>query len=148
MQSNLSNAFVLFSFLLIVGCGNHRTDNQKIPMKNIQDHTLELKTCYDWSCIEENINEPAKIIGKLQPYSAPASGKGSKSVFYDWEILLKDNTKVPVQPLDRFQNLKPFKNKQVIIHGKIFFGTIVENTNPLAQSAMGYRIDLEKITSQ
>jgi hypothetical protein len=133
---------------VIAGCGNDKTSPRKTNMKDTQEHTIESITCYDWSCIESNINEPAKIIGKLQEYSAPESGKGSKSIFYKWEILLRDHAKVPVQPMDRFLDLAPYQNKQVMIQGKIYFGTVVENTDPLAQSAMGYRIDLEKIFLQ
>jgi hypothetical protein len=106
-------------------------------------------TCRSWADAERLKNTDALIIGRLQKFTPWLSGKGSGHMFWQWEIKLADGTAIPVINKNKSDGesivFDEYESRNVIIHGRVFFGIIIGDSDPSHQSMTGYRIDADGI---
>lgn len=94
-------------------------------------------------------NKEAVIFGKVQKFTPIKEGKGRGHMFWQWEIAFPRGGAIPVinknKSIADSINFAEYENKYVIIHGTIFYGIIIGDSNPEHQSATGFRIDAMNI---
>ena len=95
--------------------------------------------------IDEFKNKDAFIIGKLQKFTPWTEGKGANHMFWDWEVSFRGGGAIPLIEKKKAGgdkiNFAEYENRNVIIYGTVFFGTIIGDDNEGHQSASGWRID-------
>ena len=106
-------------------------------------------TCRSMAEAESLANKDAVIYGWLQKYTPVTQGKGRNHMFWHWEIEFPDGSSIPVVSMDKSDGesivFDEYAFSNVVIYGKIFFGTIIGDGDPSHQSASGYRIDADGI---
>ncbi len=93
--------------------------------------------CSTLKCLNENKNKDVSVQGVFRKYTPGHPGKGN-TMFWDWEIVLSDNSTVPVKSTYDEINYSYFEGKKVLIKGTNFFGTIIKGE---AEECVGFRID-------
>lgn len=105
-----------------------------------------LPRCSEWKCIEANANKKATVEGYFRKYTPNTQGKGAGVMYWDWELLLADSHAIPVIAANKDLDLAEFENKNVEADATVFSGIIIGSDDPPhAQSASGYRLDVDKI---
>lgn len=111
--------------------------------------TTNSDTCRSWDDAEKLKNIDAVICGRLQKFTPWLSGKGAGHMFWQYEIKLADGTAIPVVNKDKSDGesipFDEYESRNVLIHGTIYYGIIIGDSNPEHQSMTGYRIDAESI---
>lgn len=95
-------------------------------------------------------NHKAVFVGTLRKYTPIERGKGEGTIFWDWEIVLKDGYTLPV--IGKGIAFEKFENRRVKLNCFSFYGTIVgevpETIDPYScptQRLTGYRLDVASI---
>lgn len=104
------------------------------------------EVCKDWTCIERHQNKVATLIGTFQKYQPNTKGKGANRMYWDWQILLQDSTRIPVSGENKTINFHGWEGKKVRILGMVFYGIIIGSEE--GQNATGYRIDTQSIVAE
>lgn len=133
--------FMLFSF----NSGEKGSVSENLSFENYGDTVRTITEA------EANKNKNAIIIGKLQKFTPWTSGKGANHMFWNWEIVFEGGGAIPIASKDKSDgesiNFADYENQNVVIFGRVFFGTVIGDSNPDHQSASGYRIDADGIFS-
>ena len=127
----------IFSILFLLAFSPEKPQNTAI--------LPPIDTCRSIDNAMMNMNKEAVIFGRIQKYTPIKEGKGAGHMFWQWEVKFPGSGKIPViskhkQGADSI-NFAAYENQYVIIHGTIFFGIIIGDSNPEHQSATGFRID-------
>lgn len=102
--------------------------------------------CQTFKCLEKHKNESGYVEGILQVYTPNKTGKGAGHMFWDYEIVLKDSTSIPVIEKPRHHlDFKAFLGKKVKMKCTFYYGVVIGGGHPNAQAASGWRIDAENI---
>ena len=105
-----------------------------------------LPICTNWEELKAQTNKNAIVIGLFQAYQPNKTGKGAGHMFWDWELRLADNRRIPAIAVPYGSiGFEAFAGKQVKATGKVFYGIVIGSPDPNMQSAMGYRLDIEKL---
>jgi hypothetical protein len=133
---------LLPALILAYACSTGSTQNT-IPANPDQPY------CTEWKCIESNANKKATVEGLFRKYTPEKAGKGAGHMFWDWEIMLADSTAIPVIAKNRSLDLAAFENRKVVVDALVFEGIIIGTDDPpYAQSARGFRLDVETIKNK
>lgn len=135
MKNRTISIFCISTILLLVCLSVSGT--QQSPGKEKED------VCKDWTCVERHQNKMATIVGTFQKYQPNTKGKGANRMYWDWQILLQDSTKIPVSAENKTKNYSFWEGKKVRIVGTVFHGIIIGSAE--GQNATGYRIDPQSI---
>ena len=125
--------------------------NNNAARNNTQsgDTLIYRDTCRSMDDAERLANKDAIIYGWLQKYTPVTQGKGRDHMFWHWELEFPDGSRIPVVNKDLSDGesivFDEYSFANVVIYGKIFFGTIIGDSDPSHQSASGYRIDADGI---
>lgn len=103
--------------------------------------------CNNWQELEAQSNKDTVIvIGKLQAYQPNKKGKGAGHMFWNWEIRLADDTKIPAVAAPNGNiDFTVFEGQEVKATGWVFHGIVIGSPDPTMQSATGYRLDITSI---
>ncbi|MBL8017377.1 MAG: hypothetical protein JNK43_08915 [Ignavibacteria bacterium] len=138
MSSLLLSLLIFFAF-----CATNNAKQNTNPRLSYGD------TCRTMDDAERLANKDAVIYGWLQKYTPVTRGKGSHHMFWNWEIEFSDGSRIPVVSKDKSDGesivFDEYSFANVVIHGRIFYGTIIGDSDPGHQSASGYRIDADGI---
>jgi hypothetical protein len=132
---------LFISFILMFATCSKQADKELI-------NRVILDTCRTVTDIQVNKDKDVVIIGRLQKFTPWEKGKGAGHMFWDWEIAFPLGGAYPLIAKTQMGapiNFAEFENKNVIVHGTVFFGIIIGDSNPEHQSATGYRIDADRI---
>jgi len=106
-------------------------------------------TCRTWSDAEKLKNTDAVISGRLQKFTPWLSGKGAGHMFWQYEIKLADGTAIPVVNKNKSDGesivFDEYESRNVVIHGTVYYGIIIGDSDPNHQSMTGFRIDADGI---
>ncbi|MCP4439170.1 MAG: hypothetical protein GY810_09530 [Aureispira sp.] len=106
----------------------------------------KLPTCTNWEELEAQTNKEAIVTGLFQAYQPYKKGKGAGHMFWNWEIRLADDSRIPAIAADYGSiDFSKYEGKQVQATAKVFYGIVIGSPDPNMQSATGYRLDIKNI---
>lgn len=126
----------IISFLLLFGSPTNSFEKQVHTVITQGSNTITTS-----AGIELNKSNNAWLKGHFQKFTPWKEGKGANHMFWNWEIVLSDNSRYPVVPVNSDMSFRDFEDKDVLVYGKVFHGIIIGDSNPEHQSMTGYRID-------
>jgi hypothetical protein len=131
----------IISILLLFGAHSKSYEKQANTIAQYGD----VDTITTSAGIELNKHTNAWLKGRFQKFTPWKEGKGANHMFWNWEIVLSDNSRYPVVPVNSDMSFRDFEDKDVLVYGKVFHGIIIGDSNPDHQSMTGYRIDAHNV---